>query len=149
MADDAVRQTLNELVGCVTGLPSTGNDVFEDPTHAIAKSRIPAVAVEPVEDAVERAGVSQDGGWIDVHALRVRFTALARTPHERDAVGLEIKQAVIAATGIGRERRYAGATYSRSGDGERDYYAAHIVFEFEIATTNTTPDVLIVQPDPE
>ncbi len=147
MSVDAVRQILDELIGAVTGLPSTGADVFEDPTHAFARARVPAIAVEPIEDQIQRLAESQEGTWLELHALRVRFTAIGKTPAERDQVGIEIKQALIAATGIGLQRRYAGATYARTGAGDRDYFAALIAFEFEFATTNTTPDVLIVQPE--
>jgi len=141
---DAARQILDDLITAMQTVPSVPlTSVYEDPSHAIASDTIPAVAVEPLKNPAESLGESQDEDWIDRHQFVVALTALGRTPDERDTVGLEVKQAVIASKHIGRRRRYVDTEYLRTPDGERRVYGARIAFEIEYLTQNTAPDQMV------
>ncbi len=142
MADDAYRQVLDALLVVVTGLPTTGANVFEDPTHAIAAGKIPSVAVEPVRDPAEPLSESHDEDWLERHELRVRFTVLATSPAVRDTAVLEVKQAVIPAA-VGLRRRFVQTDFGKAGEGAKPYHAAQVDFDIEYHVLNTRPDTLI------
>lgn len=139
---DAARQVLDELVAAMQVLPSMPA-VYEDPTEAIAEAQIPAVAVEPVRNPATPLGESHGDDWIEQHRFLVGITALGRSPAERDQLGLEAKQAVIASTHVGLRRRYVDTEYGRTTEGALRAYGARVLFEIEYLTQSTAPDQMI------
>lgn len=143
---DAYRQILDELRAHLDGLGTTGANVFEDPTHAIEAGTIPALAIEPDEDAASPVGEDINGLHIEAHRFRVRLTVLADQIADRDAGVLDVKLGVAKAIGETR-RRFVSTQFGKARAGQesgaKSYYAAAVVYEIQYETRPSTPDTIL------
>ncbi len=142
---DAHRRILEEVIAAVSGLDTTGDNVFEDPTYARALAQIPAVAVEPEDEVSERLAESLiTEPEREQHTLGVVVHCIGRTPAERDDISLEVKRAVLFLEPLGRDRRYARAFFDRSNEGEQDIYTVSIRFNIDYDVMDNEPDIVIL-----
>jgi len=136
------RQLLNLLKPIVTGLPTTGADVFESMVDALEASTMPALALQPREEDIAELFASSDGpGDLEGRRLVVELVTLATSLIDRDDSALEVKTAVMQ-SGIGKLRRYLGTRFEERSEGDRITYALIQRFEFLYFVESTTPGVI-------
>jgi hypothetical protein len=141
---DAHRKIIEEAKAAITGLTTTGDNVFEDPTYALALGNLPAVAVEPEDEISERlADDFSEGFEREAHTLGLIFHCLGRTPAERDEISIEVKRAVILYVPLGRDRRYVRANFTRSRAGEQDLYTVSLRIDVEYDVIDGEPDQIV------
>lgn len=143
----AYRQILDDVITAVTGLPTTGSNVEEDPAVAIAIGKIPCVVVKLAEIPPPAIlGEAHDSDeWREIHTPSIDVIGIGHTIAVRDQISLEVVNALLVATEIGRWRRYAGSHPEESGEGAKRLYAIRHRFEIQFHVLNTAPDVLITE----
>lgn len=143
----AYRQILDDLIIAVTGLPTSGTNVEEDPAVAIAIGKVPGVVVQLAGIAPpEILGEYQEADdWREVHAMAVDVIALGHTIADRDQISAELMNAILVAFTPGRWRRYAGSSADASGEGAKRVYVCRHRFEVKFHINNTAPDILITE----
>jgi hypothetical protein len=140
----ARRQILDLVLAAVTDLTTTLGNVYEDPTIAIERDALPAIAVEAGDEPVE-ADVTQDAGWPEVRFFDVVVTGIGREPGERDRIAAEFEKAVAAANPIGQGgARVVNTTHARRVDeSSPKFYAFSSTLRVTYAIYNTDPETLI------
>lgn len=138
------RQVLDDVVTAVTGLPTTGSSVFEDPAVAIDKGSIPAVAIEAISIEPEIMGETHDNGsWRELHTFIVDITGLSYSIAERDQISFEILDGILRVGEPGRWRRLQGSEFVKRGEFAKRLYSVRHRFEIQYHILSTAPDVLI------
>jgi hypothetical protein len=141
---DAYRQIVDQVTAIVTGLATTGANVFESPTKALDSGALAALAVQPRDVDVAETWESADtDDHLELHRIGVEITTVALTIAARDQSALEVKEAILNQARPGYARRYRRSDFQESGEGERPYFALRQRFEIDYHVEATAPDVIV------
>lgn len=141
---DLYRAFLDDVTEAVTGLSTTGSNVFESPRAAIDAGSLPALAVLArdvfVSDVVESADTD---AHLETHRLGIIVQTIATTRDQRDNSSLEVKDAILRVLRPGYQRRYTRTDFEEGREGERDLWVATQRFEIDYHVDADEPGVVV------
>ncbi|MBJ3776396.1 hypothetical protein [Acuticoccus mangrovi] len=137
-----VRQTIREAVETrVTGLPTTGANVFRVSPHAVGK--LPALRVSTMDESVARHTMG-----IVMRTVGVTVTAFAKSGDDvedaLDAIAAEVEAAVMAGGTLGSvalDVEHTGTRKALGEDGEVRNGIAQLSFAVRYRTPEGAPTV--------
>lgn len=144
MARRAHRQVLDGVIAVLRNHATVGANLFEDPSHAIADSKIPAFIVEPDRESSEKFAEAHDSNLEELRRFSVLVTIFATSPTQRDTLALDV-ETLINRSKVGRERFFSDAEYERSGQGAAAVYAMRMRFGFEFYLEADRPGQMVVR----
>lgn len=140
----AYRTLLDLVKAAVTGLPTTGTNVYESPAVPLAANTFPSLVVQVAEDALlELFETPDDDDHLERRQVVPEVTVLATTIAKRDTATLEVAEAVLKTAKPGWARRLRRIGFEESDDGDRLIYAARLRFELDYHVEQTAPDAIV------
>ena len=135
----ARRSIVAGAVTLVTGLETTGSNVFEDPGAAIADGALPAIIVEAQNEEVDPFGESLNAtAYNQRRVLRLGFTVISKSIASMEFSTLEIEEAVMGSS-LGLTRRIVNTEFESNSEGSTRLWSALISVEVVYITLSTQP----------
>ena len=135
----ARRSIISSAVTLVTGLETTGSNVFEDPAAAIADGVLPAIVVEATSEEVDPVGESLNAkAYNQRRVLRLSFTVISKSITSRENSTLEIEEAIMGSS-LGLNRRVLSTEFESNSEGSTRLWSASISVEVVYMTLSTKP----------
>jgi hypothetical protein len=147
VADHVAKQLRAAVITAVTGLATTGANVFGSRVYPVRDAQIPCLLVytpeESAEDATLEATRYQRTIAIRVEALAKATASLEDT---LDQIRKEVEIALAAGVVVGAwtvDVEYRGMTSELRDDLEKPVGSAELSFEATLFTAAASPDVII------
>ena len=142
-----VRQQIRERVGTVlTGLTTTGSNVYQSRVYPLSASNLPGLLIYTLSETSEPdvMGVQQGVERLLTLAVEGYAKATANLDDTLDTVCKEVETAIAGDTKLNNLARNAFLTSTEiqlNGDGEQPIGVATMTFEVNYRTINNAPDV--------
>lgn len=142
-----VRQQIRERVGTVlTGLTTTGSNVYQSRVYPLSASNLPGLLIYTLSETSEPdvMGVQQGVERLLTLAVEGYAKATANLDDTLDTICKEVETAIAGDTKLNNLARNAFLTSTEiqlNGDGEQPIGVATMTFEVNYRTINNAPDV--------
>ena len=142
-----VRQQIRERVGTVlTGLTTTGSNVYQSRVYPLSTSNLPGLLIYTLSETSEpdTMGVQQGVERLLTLAVEGYAKATANLDDTLDTICKEVETAIAGDTKLNNLARNAFLTSTEiqlNGDGEQPIGVATMTFEVNYRTINNAPDV--------
>ena len=150
MADLLRKQIRDAVVTAVTGLTTTGANVFQNRVHNMPDSKLPCILVQTESDSMEFETLSEPRR--ERHDLTLSIEAVVKEASETTAensLDLICKEVVIAMDGAAaiqalvKDFRLGSTQFSRSGEGDQPIVSAQMLWSFEYHVREGIPDMAL------
>jgi len=152
MANHIRRQVRDAFATLVTGLTTTGANVFVNRVDPVATGDLPALLIATPSEQVEKASIGMPNPFVR-RALTLTVTAMARASstvwNTLDLICQEVEEAVFldetTATlgGLCKDTALVATEISISGEGDRMVGIAAMQFEILIHAREGIPDAAV------
>lgn len=142
-----VRQQIREQVGTtLTGLTTTGSNVFQSRVYPLAASNLPGLLIYTLVETsdLDAMGSSQDLMRNLSLAIEGYAKASANLDDTLDTIAKEVETALAADTklnGLAKNCYLSGTEIQLNGDGDQPIGVVAMTFSVTYRTANNTPDV--------
>ena len=142
-----VRQQIRERVGTVlTGLTTTGSNVYQSRVYPLSASNLPGLLIYTLSETSEPdvMGVQQGVERLLTLAVEGYAKATGNLDDTLDTICKEVETAIAGDTKLNNLARNAFLTSTEiqlNGDGEQPIGVATMTFEVNYRTINNAPDV--------
>lgn len=142
-----VRQQIRERVGTVlTGLTTTGSNVYQSRVYPLSTSNLPGLLIYTLSETSEpdTMGVQQGVERLLTLAVEGYAKATGNLDDTLDTICKEVETAIAGDTKLNNLARNAFLTSTEiqlNGDGEQPIGVATMTFEVNYRTINNAPDV--------
>ena len=150
MADHLRKQIRDAVVAAVTGLTTTGANVFQNRVHNMPDSKLPCLLVQTESDTMEFDTLTEPRR--ERHELILSVEGVVKNASEVtsentfDLICKEVEIAMDAAAGIQalvKDYFLASTQFSRSGEGDQPIVSAQMLWSFEYNIREGIPDVVL------
>lgn len=144
----ARQQIRDAVVTAVTGLATTGSNVFRTRVHPLEEQMLPALLVYTLDETSEPDAMGSSRG-LDRSlrvAVEVAVQQLADIDNTMDTIAAEVETAIAANTGLAalvRDISLDSTTIVRSGEGEQRALGMQMAFTALYRTRRGAPETLI------
>jgi hypothetical protein len=142
-----VRQQIREQVGTtLTGLTTTGSNVFQSRVYPLAASNLPGLLIYTLVETsdLDAMGSSQDLMRNLSLAIEGYAKASANLDDTLDTIAKEVETALAADTklnGLAKNCHLSGTEIQLNGDGDQPIGVVAMTFSVTYRTAHNTPDV--------
>jgi hypothetical protein len=144
----ARQQIRDAVVTAVTGLATTGSNVFRTRIHPLDQQSLPALLVYTLEEASEADAMGASRSLL--RSLRVAIDAVVQQVTDLDDllddIAAEVETAVdsnAALNGLVRDITLDSSSITKSGEGEQSALGLRLVFTALYRTRRSAPETLI------
>jgi len=142
------KEIRDDIITTVTGLDTTGKNVFRSRVHPITANKLPAIAVfnksEEVLYGTQRAPRLQER--TAVYDIEIYVKATTDYDNTLDQICLEVEEALTTDLTRGnsaRDTRITSFVADFNGDGEQPLAVARLTVEVTYQVRENNPDVSI------
>lgn len=144
------RQTVrDQAVAVLTGLATTGTNVFASRVHPLYENVLPCLLISTDGEDIEIvSGGNGAGNDIQLRTITLNISAVAKAvdtlDDTLDDISTEVEVAMAAyTTGAFKRKQLKAVKIRLSGDGDQPIGTATMIYEVQVFTKVSTPDVII------
>jgi len=145
MADHLRKQIRDAAVTALSGLATSGANVFENRTHELQDTNLPGLRIYANDDSVEieSLGISRFVRRMTELVVECCSKKSVAFDDELDAMIKEVEVAIAANQGIGGAKwvQLRNVQIDMEGEAEKEVGVARMTFEVHYITALATPDV--------
>lgn len=143
-----VRQQIRERVASVlTGLTTTGSNVFQSRIYPLEKSNLPCLSIYTQEEQSRPVELGNEARTIS-RVLKLRIDGVARATSDiddiLDTIAKEVETAMandVVTGGLSKGHELTETIISLFGDGEQPVGIVSLLYDIQYFNQENTPDV--------